>query len=86
MNTEAEAVSRGVALLNERLPGWKKLVDADSLNLASDCGCVLGQVLGSYYKGAELLGLSQAERIEYGFWPRRAAWKRLTQAWRGAIG
>jgi hypothetical protein len=36
-------VARGVALLDEKLPGWWKRIDVIKLDLGSGCGCVLGQ-------------------------------------------
>lgn len=36
-------VARGVALLDEKLPGWDRRIDLDKLDLASPCNCVLGQ-------------------------------------------
>jgi hypothetical protein len=36
-------VAQGVALLDEKLPGWVNRIDLDKLDLASTCDCILGQ-------------------------------------------
>jgi hypothetical protein len=65
-------VARGVALLDEKQPGWDALVDPRHLNI-EDCGdCVLGQVyrnkgdgsLTAFEAGAvDLIGMD-----DYHFW------------------
>lgn len=37
-------VARGVALLDERVPGWWERVEVLGLHMGSTCRCVLGQV------------------------------------------
>jgi hypothetical protein len=41
--TTPERVARGVALLDEKLPGWVDRIDLDRLDLGSPCRCILGQ-------------------------------------------
>jgi hypothetical protein len=78
-------VQRGVALLDERLPGWRRNVSRD-VNLASDCDCVLGELFGSYSKGLDVLNLSGAEAERYGFFRQSwQTWDKLTNAWRKVI-
>lgn len=36
-------VARGVALLDEKLPGWAQQIDLDRLDLGNTCNCILGQ-------------------------------------------
>lgn len=76
-------VQRGVELLDERLPGWRKRVNADDLSLSSDCDCILGQLFGSYDAGVELLDVAPRW---YGFYAAgRQTWMRLTEAWRKVL-
>lgn len=82
-------VGRGVALLDEHNPDWREHVDSHSLNMSSSCGCVLGQVYGSYDAGLAALGMSEfgSEPSRFGFftWGRQRWWH-LEAAWRKAIG
>lgn len=41
-------VARGVALLDEKLPGWWQRIDLARLNLGSPCNCILGQEFASH--------------------------------------
>lgn len=52
----AEAVSKGVELLDDRLgPDWPCKIDLDELDLHSIYYCVLGQLLSDYWAGTESL-------------------------------
>lgn len=65
MNDTIETrVARGVALLDERLPGWVERIDLYKLDLASGCRCILGQefrghVSESSYSNGYLIGLDE---------------------------
>lgn len=63
---EREAVRRGIALLDEnRGRRWRDKINWDFLNMADDCGCVLGQLDGDYWSGmCHLMGL--AHRPDFG--------------------
>jgi len=91
-------VARGVALLDKNLPGWRTVVNPDTLSLHSDTDCVVGQLYGSYPAGWPALGLtSRVQATRYGFdavssddW--RSAWntpvdeiEALTEAWRAVL-
>jgi len=43
----AESVARGVALLDETVPGWRDRIDLDTLDVESTSACVLGQVFAA---------------------------------------
>lgn len=60
----ATRVARGVALLDERVPGWVNLVNPLGLNIESTEQCVLGQIYGQYNEGVDALDINP-ER--YGF-------------------
>lgn len=51
----ADRVRSGVVLLDEKDPGWWRLVDVACLDMNNCRQCVLGQVFGSYLGGAERL-------------------------------
>lgn len=58
----AEQVAAGMALLDEREPGWWREdaphpVGLGILRVASNCHCVLGQLHGSYRAGRAVLDL-----------------------------
>lgn len=58
-NEELEArVEKGIACLNEEVPGWYNMIDLDQFNIGESCNCVLGQLFGSYPKGIRVLQLS----------------------------
>lgn len=63
-------VRRGVALLDEKVPGWHNRIDVDELDLTDTCHCVLGQITGqSYWTVIEgWLGLtSRVDFEDHGF-------------------
>ncbi len=61
-------VRQGVTALNEEHgPGWLVKVDLDQLDIASESRCVLGQVYGSYGRGAKRMGLTDRGCGELGF-------------------
>jgi hypothetical protein len=62
-----EAVRKGAALLDERKPGWRKLVDPDNLHMLNHC--ILDQVYGDYFVGLrELFGTTDPqESAGHGF-------------------
>lgn len=81
-----DRIAKGVAVLNERKPGWTKYIDTRSLNLASPSQCVLGQSFGTYFVGVTMLFGGQVDvdddarrdmAVEHGFYiptPRDAAY------------
>jgi hypothetical protein len=94
-------VARGVALLDEKRPGWRTQVNPDTLDMASDFNCVLGQLYGRYSDGWRPLDLtSGVQATRYGFdavpdgagyrlnWlgRSRSELNALTEAWRAYLG
>lgn len=43
-------VKQGMELLDRDRPGWEDLIWIDVLDLASSCGCILGQVYAQVYE------------------------------------
>ncbi len=83
-----ERVERGAKLLDAKQPGWREKVDPETLEIRSECGCVLGQVFGEYLEGLIQLFTQMDQRSwRYGFnvqWsPKRsdADFARLQDAW-----
>jgi len=87
LSTITERVERGAALLDEKRPGWWRLIDLGRLDIDSDRNCVIRQ-LGSYVGTVRGLGLYySAADVAHGFQgdddDETAA---LTVAWRDLIG
>lgn len=53
--THDTAVSRGVELLDEKVPDWRGSVDIERLDIANTHDCILGQVFGDYHVGMDVL-------------------------------
>jgi hypothetical protein len=67
----AARVANGVRLLDEKVPHWRDLVDADAINMANGAKCVVGQVLAPlvFSTGVQQLGLRTTEDFaEHGFY------------------
>lgn len=65
-----ERVSRGVALLDERKPNWRELIDTKKLDMTCQYNCILGQVYRSYMQGLSALftvNLSFDHACNHGF-------------------
>jgi hypothetical protein len=58
-------VAKGVALLDEKAPGWVGFINLADFSISTTDNCVLGQVYGSYDEGMEELSLRDPEL--YGF-------------------
>lgn len=68
----ADRVRAGVALLDDRKPGWANRVDVDRLEMQACDRCVLGQLFGDFHEGMERLvpdhwDISPEPAITYGF-------------------
>lgn len=61
----ATRVAQGVALLDEKKPGWVGLINLSRFAISTTDNCVLGQVYGDYGDGCQALYLGYGE--EYGF-------------------
>ena len=81
-----ERVARGVKLLNEKKPGWKKKIDRERLDMSSCEDCILGQLFGSYRDGLYIL--KYAHFLDNGFSldsfilpDLKQDWQKLKRAW-----
>jgi hypothetical protein len=49
-----QQIAKGVALLDEKWPGWHERINLDTLDIGSSCDCVIGQL----YPGIEFPGVT----------------------------
>lgn len=59
-DTPASLVAEGVKLLDERVPGWWRVINLEELHMADCTVCVLGQLFGHDTEtalGAKMFGL-----------------------------
>ena len=87
-------VARGVALLDEKRPGWRTEVNPDTLDMNHDWDCVVGQLYGRFIDGWGPLGLTtQTQATRYGFDAVASLYmdsdqdelNALTEAWRAVL-
>ena len=62
-----ERVERGVEFLDADFPDWRSRIDTRTLDLTSQNNCVLGQLLGDFRDGLEMLGITIAVSRTLGF-------------------
>ncbi len=92
-----DAVARGMALLDEKVPGWRERIELRDLDM-TDCQlCVLGQIFGDYMDGLDevlpeaLIALGRDIEADAGFELLHAGrdatgrYAVLADAWREAI-
>lgn len=92
---QAEAVQRGVELLDRNHPGWYNKIPLDKLHMADGDYCVLGHLYGTYYTGLDMLQISPSEHMGmfYGFVADPvhptpfidASYSALTRKWKAVI-
>ena len=84
MSDAAAAVARGIALLDEKRPGWEDEIDIAQLNIMSATKCICGQLYGGYQAGIDAFG--GISGLTYGFASGGdVAINNLNEAWREAI-
>lgn len=84
-----ERVARGAEFLDEHRPGWRSEINLADLDLESTCGCVLGQLFGTYGDGLRALatGVPRVWGASMGFDdPRGEAHAELTELWLEELG
>lgn len=87
--TVKERVAAGAAWLDEHEPGWWQRINLGTLVMRDSCGCVLGQLYGTFSAAPVPSSLSVAlgfDRNRIGP-PRTGAadWAALDVAWRDLI-
>lgn len=65
----AARVAKGVALLDEKRPGWEREIDLDTLDIENGTSCVTAQLSGTsaWYDGMYALDLTMRTYTEHGF-------------------
>jgi hypothetical protein len=63
----AARVAKGAALLDEKRPGWERLIDLDILDIENGHCCVTAQLSGTnaWYAGQQQLGLTTGDDGTY---------------------
>lgn len=63
----AARVAKGAALLDEKRPGWERLIDLETLDITSGADCVTAQLSGSahWHAGMMQLGLTSGDSGTY---------------------
>ncbi len=70
LETAKANVERGIALLDEKVPGWRSILNLSILDLSCGCNCILGQVSGTFDRGVEeFLGIGR-KRTNWAEWVR----------------
>lgn len=59
-----EEVKAGMALLDEKAPGWRDKIHPQQLNMSFCFTCILGQVFGEYHHGLKQLGIAESDEVE----------------------
>lgn len=85
MTDYAAKVAAGIKKLDASKPGWRDLIDVQTLDLESCSVCVLGQIFGDYHDGRDQLDISSAMAHEMGF-NTENSFRELTEAWKEALG
>jgi hypothetical protein len=84
----------GIAFLDKNVAGWRSKINIGSLNIQTDCGCVVGQIFGSFNDKREQMFGTYAGAANRGFYAYNhlndgandeyrlltAEWKRVLQA------
>lgn len=83
-------IARGIELLDKQHPGWREKINLDDLSIASSDRCIVGQLYGSFWNGAEQMvptyGSSRPFWEEHGLYLERVGgYGRLTKEWKLAL-
>lgn len=60
-----DRVAAGAEHLDREAPGWWQDIDLEDLDLASDCRCILGQVIGEYTAALDELKVCDGEGLGF---------------------
>ena len=82
----ARAAERGINFLDKVYghKDWVNRIDANKLDIASDCNCIIGQLSGSYNRNVHILDSSSATVFCF-FESTQVSFPALTTAWRKQI-
>lgn len=96
MNKYAEAVKKGAAMLDAKIPGWIDMIDLANLEMSLNRGCILGQIAkvyglpNGYWSGLDILGISDIKatgifKLPFTLWGRTEEYEVLGNAWKDLI-
>jgi len=90
MENPSQRVAAGVQFLREigTPSDWPRMIDLETLDIRSQCECVLGQIYGSYAVVEEEQGLRNEQAMDLGFMVRSRSireYRRLLRAWKKEI-
>lgn len=94
METSVEVIEKrvqqGIALLDEKNPGWESKIDLKILSMADCRVCILGQLYTEYSLGLKAIDICSRQEHSYGFdWDfsnnSSLYYSQLTSAWKEAI-
>lgn len=82
MSAQTVTVTRGIAYLDEHLPGWQDEIDWEALDMNTCEKCIVGQLFGDYDRGMRILGLGNSEGAgtRFGF-ETKGNWDKLRNLW-----
>jgi hypothetical protein len=85
-----QKVAKGAAYLDGIRPGWRDVINLDTLNIASCEQCIIGQLDGAYIKNEEKYFSLPEQAEELGFAIRvpellKEGYEILTKAWKEEI-
>lgn len=87
-----ERVIQGADFLDNKVPGWAKRINLETLEMSSICRCSLGQLYGDFTVGRNHLNLNYERSVNMGFDARGLThidrireFSLLDRAWRAAI-
>lgn len=79
-------IAKGMALLDQKRPGWETEINLNRLDISHCYHCVLGQIYGEFAYGINTLEIEEDAARFYGFaYPNSMQWDQLTNEWRAAI-
>jgi hypothetical protein len=81
MSAQTVTVTRGIAYLDEHLPGWQDEINWSELEMDSCEKCILGQLFGDYKRGLHILRIPESRALRFGF-NTRGDWHKLTNIWK----
>ena len=87
MSKTSPRIERGAALLDQTAPGWDRQINLNTLDLAHNRYCIVGQLYGNYADGLRVLdGMAEKRPASFGFltWGSES-YEALTQSWKAFL-
>jgi len=84
MSAQTVTVTRGIAYLDEHLPGWQDEIDWSRLSMETCERCIIGQLFGDYDRGLRILKLDDSGGQRFGF-ATSGNWDKLGSIWKKLV-